>query len=145
MYKRKARILFLCADNSCRSQMAEGYANALGSDRVEAKSAGIEAHNKNPRAISIMAEDGVDISQQESTVVDNDIMEWADLIVTVSAYANEHCPATPPTALKKYWPMDDPAKSTGSEEEITEQFREVRNEIKRRVNSLLGGLRMMEK
>ena len=81
MYKRKARVVFLCTGNSCRSQMAEGYANTLGKDWLEAKSAGIEAHGKNPRAIAVMAEDGVDISAQESTVINAEMLQWADLVV----------------------------------------------------------------
>lgn len=145
MYKRKVRVLFLCSGNSCRSQMAEGYANALGSSVLEAKSAGIKVHGINPRAIAAMQEDDIDIRGQESTVVTDELMKWADLVVTVCGDVDEHCPPIPPTAQKKHWPLSDPAKAAGTEEEIMQQFRTVRDEIKRRVNSLLGGIKMMSK
>lgn len=143
MYKRKARILFLCTGNSCRSQMAEGWANHLGKDWVEATSAGIEAHGKNPRAIAVMREAGVDISQQESTRVTSPMLAQADLVVTVCGHADEHCPVLPLGVQKKHWPLEDPAKATGTEEQIMAKFRATRDEIKNRVEGLLGGLKMM--
>ena len=139
----KARILFLCTGNSCRSQMAEGWTNILGSDWVEATSAGIEAHGKNPRAIAVMREAGVDISRQESTRVTPAMLEQADLVVTVCGHADEHCPVLPPGVQKKHWPLEDPAKATGSEDEIMARFRTTRDEIKSRVEGLIGGLNMM--
>lgn len=143
MYKRKVRILFLCTGNSCRSQMAEGWANHLGAHWVEARSAGITAHGKNPRAIAVMQEAGVDISQQSSKVLSPDMLEWADLVVTVCGHADEHCPALPPHVQKRHWPIEDPARATGTEEEILAKFRAVRDEIRGRVEGLLGGLVMM--
>ncbi len=145
MYKRKAHILFLCTGNSCRSQMAEGYANALGVDWIEAKSAGIEAHGKNPHAIMVMAEDNVDISQQESAVVSQEMLDWADLLVSVCGHADEYCPILPAHVRKKHWSLDDPAKATGSQDEITDAFRVTRDEVKRRVNSMINGMKMFEK
>src|SRR6185436_6487310 len=88
----KTRILFLCTGNSCRSQMAEGWANYLGANFLKARSAGIEAHGKNPRAIAAMREAGVDISQQESTRLNDEMLDWADVLVTVCGHADEHCP-----------------------------------------------------
>jgi arsenate reductase len=143
MYKRKARILFLCTGNSCRSQMAEGWANRLGKDWIEATSAGIEAHGKNPRAIAVMREAGVDISRQESKALTPEMLRGADLVVTVCGHADESCPALPPGARKKHWPLDDPAKATGTEDEIMTKFRATRDEIKSRVEGLIGGLKMM--
>jgi len=143
MYKRKVKILFLCTGNSCRSQMAEGWANHLGGDRVEAMSAGIEAHGKNPRAIAVMREAGVDIAHQESTRVTPEMLAQADLVVTVCGHADEHCPALPARVQKKHWPLDDPAKATGTEDEIMAKFRATRNEIKNRVEGLIGGLKIM--
>ena len=145
MYKRKARVLFLCTGNSCRSQMAEGYANYLGEDLLEAKSAGIEAHGKNPRAIAIMQEDGVDISSQESTVVSDEMVNWADLIVTVCGHADEQCPTIPASAQKKHWPLPDPAMATGNEEEIMSKFRAVRDEVKHRIKSMVAGMKMVSR
>jgi len=142
MYKRKAHILFLCTGNSCRSQMAEGFANAMGSDYLEAKSAGIEAHGKNPRAISIMKELDIDISSQDSTKVTDEMIHWADLIITVCGHADENCPAVANDKQKKHWPLEDPAKAQGSEEEILHEFRRIRDDIKQRVNSVIGGMKM---
>ena len=140
MSQRKAKILFLCTGNSCRSQMAEGYAKSLGSDKLEVQSAGIEAHGKNPRALSIMAKDNVDISGQESTVVSDEMLNWADLMVTVCGHADEHCPAVGKDLVRRHWPLDDPAKATGTEEEITLEFRRVRDDVKRRVTDLIDNL-----
>ena len=141
MYQRKARILFLCTGNSCRSQMAEGWANHLGGEWLEATSAGIEAHGKNSRAIAVMREAGVDISRQESTRVTPEMLAQADLVVTVCGHADEHCPVLPPGARKMHWPLEDPAKATGTEDEIMAKFRATRDEVKKRVENLIGGLK----
>jgi arsenate reductase len=135
------RLLFLCTGNSCRSQMAEGWAKHLGAGRIEAGSAGIEAHGKNPRAIRVMAEAGVDISGQESTRVTDAMIRNADIVVTVCGHADEHCPALPPGVKKIHWPLSDPAKATGSEDEIMAQFRATRDEVRRRVAGLLDEIR----
>lgn len=134
------KLLFLCTGNSCRSQMAEGYARQLGKTQVEVKSAGIVAHGKNPRAINIMEEDGVDISRQESTQLTEEMLQWADWVITVCGHADEQCPALPPEIQKQHWPLEDPAKATGTEEEITAKFREVRDEVKKRIQALLTEL-----
>ncbi len=134
------RILFLCTGNSCRSQMAEGWANHLGHGLVMAESAGIEAHGKNPRAIAVMHEAGVDISGQESTRVTDGLIRHADIVVTVCGHADEHCPALPPGIKKIHWPLSDPAKATGTEAEIMAQFRATRDEVRRRVADLIQGL-----
>ncbi len=143
MYKRKVRILFLCTGNSCRSQMAEGWANHLGQDWLEASSAGIEAHGKNPRAIAVMREAGVDISRQESMRVIPPMLAQADLVVTVCGHADKRCPVLPPGVQKKHWPLDDPAKATGTEDEIMTKFRATRDEIRHSVEGMIGGLKMM--
>ncbi len=134
------RILFLCTGNSCRSQMAEGFARVLGGGNVDARSAGIEAHGKNPRAIAAMAEVGIDISGQKSTIVTDAMLDWTDLVVTVCGHADEHCPVLPAGARKLHWPLDDPASTTGSDEEIETVFREVRDEIRDRVDGLVHEL-----
>jgi arsenate reductase len=133
-------ILFLCTGNSCRSQMAEGWARALGGGAVEAQSAGIEAHGKNPRAIAAMAEAGVDIRHQESTVVSREMIDLADVVVTVCGHADEQCPALPPSVRKLHWPLTDPAKARGTEDEIMAEFRATREEVKRRVVVLIDAL-----
>lgn len=117
--------------------MAEGYARALGGDRVIALSAGIEAHGRNPRAIAVMAEDGIDISGQESTRLTDEMLTRADVLVTVCGHADEHCPVVPAGIEKHHWPLPDPARARGTEEEIMAEFRAVRDEVKRRVAELL--------
>lgn len=130
-------ILYLCTGNSCRSQMAEGWSRVLGGDRFSNDSAGIEAHGKNPRAIAVMQEAGVDISGQESTIVNQQMLERADIVVTVCGHADEQCPVLPPCVKKIHWPLSDPARAKGSEEEIMAEFRATRDEVKQRVEALL--------
>ena len=134
-------VLFLCTGNSCRSQMAEGWARALGGDGLEFLSAGIEAHGKNPRALQVMQEAGIDISGQESTRLTDDMRTWADLVVTVCGHADEHCPVLPPNTRKEHWPLNDPAKATGTDTEIMAVFRASREEIRHRVQNLIARLK----
>jgi arsenate reductase len=117
--------------------MAEGFARHFGAGTVEPQSAGIEAHGTNPRAIEVMAEAGIDISGQGSTVLSDEMLEWADLVVTVCGHADEHCPALPPDTTKIHWPLDDPARAEGTDEEIAAAFRESRDDIRERVERLL--------
>ncbi|HQU16288.1 MAG: arsenate reductase ArsC [Gammaproteobacteria bacterium] len=131
------KVLFLCTGNSCRSQMAEGWARTLGGGLIDARSAGIEAHGKNPRAIAVMAEAGVDISRQESTRLTDGMFRWADVVVTVCGHADEQCPLLPPGTRKEHWPLTDPAKATGTEEQVMDQFRATRQDVERRVQALL--------
>jgi arsenate reductase (thioredoxin) len=134
-------VLFLCTGNSCRSQIAEGWLRTLGGSAVSAQSAGIEAHGKNPRAIAIMQEAGIDISGQESTIVTQDMIAAADVVVTVCGHADEQCPVLPSGVRKLHWPLSDPAKATGTAEEILVEFRATRNDIEKRVRGLLDDLR----
>lgn len=134
------RVLFLCTGNSCRSQMAEGWGRVLGGDILDVRSAGIEAHGKNARAIAVMREAGVDISTQESTTLTQDLLTWADVLVTVCGHADEHCPVLPPGKRKIHWPLQDPAKATGTETEILQQFRVTRDDVRRRVSDLIAML-----
>ena len=133
-------ILFLCTGNSCRSQIAEGWGRHTGGDAVSVQSAGIEAHGKNPRAIEVMREVGVDISGQESTIVDDHMLQRADVVVTVCGHADEQCPALPPGITRIHWPLADPAKATGSNEEVMREFRATRDDIERRVRALLDSI-----
>jgi len=140
MANRKPHILFLCTGNSCRSQMAEGFANFLGSECLEARSAGLEAHGKNPNAVAIMREAGVDISGQESKLVTPELVNWADMVVTVCGHADEHCPVLPATVPKQHWPIPDPAKARGTADEIEATFRAARDDIQNRVRQLIATL-----
>jgi arsenate reductase len=133
-------VLYVCTGNSCRSQIAEGWTRVIGNGWVEAQSAGIEAHGKNPRAIAIMNEAEIDISGQESTIINDEMLQRADVVVTVCGHADEHCPVMPPGAKKIHWPLTDPAKATGTEEEIMSQFRATRDEVETRVRGLLVSL-----
>ena len=118
--------------------MAEGWAKHIGGDGVVAASAGIEAHGKNPRAIAVMQEAGVDISQQDSTVVTDAMIRDADVVITVCGNADENCPVLPPATAKHHWPLTDPARATGTEDEVMAQFRATRDEIEARVRDLLA-------
>lgn len=133
-------ILFLCTGNSCRSQMAEGFARRFGNGRWTVMSAGLEAHGLNPRAVAAMREISIDISQQQSTVVDAAMIAAADIIVTVCDHAQEHCPIVPGHVRQLHWSFEDPAKAVGTEVEITSIFRRVRDEIGDKVRLLIGEL-----
>ena len=130
-------ILFLCTGNACRSQMAEGWARALADDNIVIQSAGIEVHGKNPCAIAVMKDAGIDISQQQSTRVDAGMLEAADLVVTVCGHADEHCPVLPAGTRKEHWPLSDPARVEGSEDYVMQVFRASRDDIRQRVENLL--------
>jgi arsenate reductase len=132
-------ILFLCTGNSCRSQIAEGWGRELSREH-RFQSAGIEAHGKNPRAIAVMHEAGIDISAQESTRLTPGMLAAADLVVTVCGHADEHCPVLPAGTRKVHWPLEDPAKATGSEADIMRVFRVCRDDTRQRVQDLLAEL-----
>lgn len=134
----KPLIYFLCTGNSCRSQIADGFMNALGGDRYEVKSAGLEAHGLNPRAVQVMNEADVDISGNSSDVINPDILNRATYVITLCGHADEHCPViSNPNVVKWHWGFDDPAKATGTEDEIMAQFRNVRDAIKSRIQQFL--------
>ena len=135
----KTRILFLCTGNSCRSQMAEGWARHLKGDQVEAWSAGIETHGLNPRAVQVMAEAGVDVSGQTSKHVDALEHVAFDYVVTVCDRAAGNCPVFPGTATVTHRGFDDPpgmARGAANEEEALDHYRRVRDEIRDFVASL---------
>lgn len=119
--------------------MAEGWLRVIGGNRFNVHSAGIEAHGKNPRAVAAMKEVNVDISGQESKTLNNALLQRADVVVTVCGHADEQCPVLPPGVEKAHWPLADPAKATGTDEEIALAFRRTRDEIERRVRKLVEG------
>lgn len=133
----KLRVIFLCTGNSCRSQMAEGWARALAGEDIDIKSAGIEAHGQNAYAVRVMAEVGIDISGQESIRVNGEMLEWADLLVTLCDNAEEQCPLLSPHTIKVHLPLPDPAKMRGSECELLNEFRETREKVRQRVEFVL--------
>jgi len=130
MFKAVKDILVLCTGNSCRSQMAEGYLKHFAEHKANIYSACIETHGVNPTAIKIMAEDGIDISNQTSNNVNEYLDVDFDLILTVCNNAEENCPYFPSKALRFHYNFPDPSKSVGTEEEILSEFREVRDQIK---------------
>ena len=125
----KKTIYFLCTGNSCRSQMAEGWAKHYLDKEWNAYSAGVEAHGLNANAIKAMNEVNIDISNQASDVIDRDLLNGADMIVTLCGDALDRCPTTPPHIRREHWGVDDPAKAKGSDEEKWAEFQRVRDEI----------------
>lgn len=137
------KILFLCTGNSCRSQMAEGWARHLKSGEIEAHSAGIETHGLNPNAVRVMAEAGVDISRQQSKHVDSLKDIDFDYVITVCDHAHESCPTFPGKAKVAHVGFDDPpklAKNSQTEEEALSHYRRVRDEIRSFVETLPSAL-----
>ena len=124
------KVLVLFTGNSCRSQMAEGYLRHFAGDRAAIYSAGIEAHGVNPSAIAVMKEDGIDISSQTSDTLDRYMDIDFDYVITVCDNARERCPYFPTRAQKFHYNFADPAKASGSEQEIMEEFRKVRVMLK---------------
>ncbi len=124
-------VLVLCTGNSCRSQMAHGYLKRFGHDKIQVFSAGIETHGLNPGAVSIMAEDGIDLSNHTSNHVDEyQGIDW-DFIITVCDHANENCPFIPaPKAKRLHHNFFDPSKVSGSDQEKHAAFEKARNEIR---------------
>ena len=123
-------ILVLCTGNSCRSQIAEAYLRCFAKEKAAVYSAGIETHGVNPKAIATMQEDGIDISNHSSNHIDEYRDINFDFLITVCDHAKENCPYFPTNAIKIHQNFPDPAKVTGTEEEIADSFRTVRNSIK---------------
>lgn len=126
----KKKILVLCTGNSCRSQMAEAYLRYFAGDKADIYSAGVEAHGVNPKAIITMAEDHIDISKHSSNNIDEYQDIPFDFVITVCDNAKERCPFFPTKAKRFHHNFPDPAKALGTEEQIREQFRQVRQQIK---------------
>ena len=122
--------MVLCTGNSCRSQIAEGYLRHFADNKADVYSAGVETHGVNPKAIATMQEDGIDISNHTSNNIDEYYDIDFDFVITVCDNAKERCPFFPTKAKKFHQNFPDPAKATGTEEEIKEQFRQVRQQIK---------------
>lgn len=126
----KKNVLVLCTGNSCRSQLAEGYIRHFHGHIANVYSAGVETHGVNPKAIETMAADGIDISDHTSNHVDEYLNIPFELIITVCDHASERCPIFPSSAQRIHHNFPDPAKAIGTDEEILEAFKKVREEIK---------------
>jgi arsenate reductase len=139
----KLKILFLCTGNSCRSQIAEGWAKKLKSDSIEPYSAGIEPHGLDPIAVKVMTEVGVDISNNRSKHLDDFKGVNFDFVITVCDNAHEHCPIFPGNTKVVHFGFDDPprlAKQAATEQEVLGIYRRVRDEIKAFVKQLPDNL-----
>jgi arsenate reductase len=143
MSQEKKRILYLCTGNSCRSQMAEGFTNALKGDEFEAASAGVAPKGIDPRAVTVMAEENIDIAGQDSKDVEQFIGQTWDWVVTLCDNARESCPFFPGPVQRVHRGFPDPprlAEGASSEEEALAHYREVRDQIKEFVLNLPGSL-----
>ncbi|WP_019412983.1 arsenate reductase (thioredoxin) [Paenisporosarcina sp. TG20] len=129
----KRRLYFLCTGNSCRSQMAEGWGKKYLGDEWQVLSAGIEANGLNPNATKAMNEVGIDISNQTSDIIDPQILNNADFVVTLCGDAADKCPITPKHVKREHWGFNDPAKAEGTDEEKWVVFQQVRDEIGERI------------
>jgi arsenate reductase len=117
--------------------MAEGFARTLGKGLIDAHSAGLTPAGVNSRAVAVMKEIGIDISDQESKEIDQDFLRSMDTVVTLCDNAAEACPWTPPEIKRLHWPIKDPVGTVGSEEEIMTEFRRARDEIKTKVEDFI--------
>jgi arsenate reductase len=133
----KPAVLFLCTGNSCRSQMAEGWLRHLAGSRFEALSAGTNPVGLHPRAVTAMAEVGVDISRQQSKHVSDVLVPHPEYVVTVCDRAKETCPAIHGGATTLHWSFDDPAEAKGSDDDRAKVFRRVRDEIAEKIRDWL--------
>ncbi len=135
------KIMFLCTANSCRSQMAEGFARHYGKGVLEVFSAGLFASMVHPRAIAVMKEIGIDISGQKSKGIDESLLKKMDIVITLCGSAEESCPWTPPEIRRIHWPIADPVGTIGSEEKIMNEFRKTRDEIKDKIVQFIEDVR----
>jgi len=131
------RVMFLCTGNACRSQMAEGFARKLGKDLIEPFSAGLIAAGVHPRAIAVMKEIDIDISGQRSKTINEKLLLTMDIVVTLCNNAEEACPSTPSRIHRFYWPVRDPVNTIGTTEEVTQDFRRARDEIKAKLEAFI--------
>lgn len=131
------KIMFLCTGNSCRSQIAEGFVRVLGKGIMEPYSAGLTPAGVNEKAEQVMKEIGIDISHQTSKSIDEQLLKTMDIIITLCDNAAESCPLTPPQIKRLHWSLKDPAKAPGTEKEVMNEFRRVRDEIEKRVKNFI--------
>ncbi len=131
------KVMFLCTANSCRSQMAEGFAKFLGRDLMEVYSAGLMAAGVHRRAAAVMKELRIDITGQKSKEIDPELLRRMDIVITLCSHAEEYCPRTPPEVKRLHWPVRDPVGTIGTEEEIMNDFRRARDEIRGKIQALV--------
>lgn len=132
------KVLFLCTGNSARSQMAEGFLKEYGKGKFEVYSAGISPAGVNPNAVKVMHELDIDIGSQTSDSISKQLLDKADMLITLCGDARENCPFVPVKVEKRHWSLDDPARAEGTDEQVLEKFREVRDQIKKYVEELVA-------
>jgi len=138
----KPSVLILCTGNSCRSHLAEGILRRAAGDLLEVHSAGSKpAGYVHPMAVRVMAEIGIDISAHQSKPLDEFLSRRVDTVITVCGHVDQACPIFPGQVNRHHWPFDDPARATGSDEEILAVFRRVRDEIRRVFEAYADGYR----
>jgi arsenate reductase len=142
MMKAKPRVLILCTGNSCRSHMAEGILRAAAGDILEVSSAGSDpAGYVHPQAIAALGEIGIDLSGHTSKHMNDFLDREVETVITVCGNADQACPVFPGQVNRHHWPFNDPAKATGTAEEITAEFRQVRDEIRQVFQAYAAGRR----
>ena len=137
--------MFMCTGNSCRSQMAEGFARAFGQGVLEPYSAGVMPSEVHPKTVQVMKEIGIDISNQRSKGIDESLLNTMDIIITLCSSAEAMCPMTPPRIKRTHWSIDDPKSATGSEEDVLNAFRSARDDIKKKIEMLIDELKRVQK
>lgn len=135
------QLYFLCTGNSCRSQMAEGFAKKYAPSNWTIKSAGVEQHGLNRISVKVMAENGIDISNNTSDLIDNDYLRSSDYVITLCVDAKDKCPMTPPSVKKEHWPLNDPAQANGTNEAVLNAFRTTRDDIDELVYKFINHLK----
>lgn len=135
------QLYFLCTGNSCRSQMAEGFAKKYAPSNWIIKSAGVEQHGLNRISVKVMAENGIDISNNTSDLIDNDYLRSSDYVITLCGDAKDKCPMTPPSVEKEHWPLNDPAQANGTNEAVLNAFRTTRDDIDELVYKFINHLK----
>ena len=135
------KVMFLCTGNACRSQMAEGFAREFGKGIIEPFSAGLIAAGLNLRASAVMKEIGIDITNQKSKTIDEELLKTMDVVITLCGNAEHSCPWTPPEIKRIHWPINDPVGTVGSEERIMKEFRRARDEIWVRTEQFISGIK----
>ncbi len=139
--RRKPHILFLGNKNATRTIMAEAYMNKLGSDIIDVKSAGLSSERVDVRTVEVLKEDGIDLGHASSTLVNGDLLTWADLIITISAHDETLKAPIPNGAREKQWTIASPLKPEEGEDDL-DAFRRVRNDVKRRVQQIVNSMRL---
>ncbi|MDA8363400.1 MAG: arsenate reductase [Gammaproteobacteria bacterium] len=145
MYKRNARVLFLGMGHFSRSSMAQGWVGHLGTGRLEARAADIEPQARNPAAMAVMREAGVDMPGGLPVHPTPALLAWADLVISVCPDADKRCPALPAGTQKRLWRLSTPDDGGADEESDLYAWRTVRDEIRSRIEGMIGGMNMLER